>query len=193
MKKQTITLCHGTTARLLPTILKEGLVPRADAPSKWEECPSHPERVYLTTAYAFYFGQNAVAEGEDLLVVEAEVDWTKLVPDEDFLGQSSRGTDWETDFPDLNDRTIAMRDHIDSLPRKSKRVLAESSLANLGTVAHIGKIFPAAIRRIAVVPADQVSRIVWQEHDPTITIANYRWVGEQHRAFQESLFSRFPR
>lgn len=192
MKKNTIKLCHGTGASLLDTIRHVGLQPRGESESKWDQCPSHPDRVYLTNAYAFYFAQNVAEHEEDLLIVEVEVDMAKLVPDEDFLGQSSRGTDWETDFPDLIERTLAMRDAIDKMPRRQRQMLATSSIENMGNAAHMGRIFPAALRRIASVPYREMSRIVMQEFDPTISITNYRFMGERYRSFQESLFERFP-
>lgn len=192
MKKNTIKLCHGTGARLLETILSSGLRPRGERQSAWGQCPSHPDRVYLTNAYAFYFAQNVVDYEEDLLIVEVEVDVSKLVPDEDFLGQSSKGTDWEADYPDLIERTLVMRDAVDKMPRRQRQLLAISSIENLGNAAHIGRIFPAALRRIARVPHRQISQIVMQEFDPTISIANYRLMGERYRSFQESLFERFP-
>jgi hypothetical protein len=191
MEKQTVTLAHGTSASLLEEILRNGLKPRGDAVSHWGNCPSHRDRVYLTDAYAFYFAQNAAGD-DDLLIVEVEVDRAKLVPDEDYLGQSSHGTEWEDKYPGLIERTLAMRDAVDKMPRKQRIELAARSLAALGSAAHIGRIFPAAIRRMARVPAQMVPHIVMTECDPTISIRNYRFMGGYYRAFQKSLFTRFP-
>lgn len=188
-------LAHGTSARHLDDILKFGLKPRQilGVPSLWDKCPSDSRCVYLTNAYAFYFALNACAEDrEDALIVEVEVNRGRLDADEDYLGQSSRGTEWETDFPDLIQRTLYMREAITRMPNNSRLQLMENALENLGTVRHNGPISAAKIKRLARVPAKDHARLVLTECDPTITIMNYRIMGEKYRAFQQSLFDRYP-
>lgn len=188
-------LAHGTSARHLDDIQTFGLKPRQilGVPSLWDKCPSDSRCVYLTNAYAFYFALNACAEkGEDALIVEVEVNRGRLDADEDYLGQSSRGTEWEADFPDLIQRTLFMREAITKMPNNSRLTLMENALENLGTVRHNGPIPASKITRIARVPAKEHVRLVLTECDPTITIMNYRIMGERYRAFQQSLFDRYP-
>lgn len=188
-------LAHGTSARHLDAIRRHGLQTRQilGVPGLWDKCPSDTRYVYLTDAYAFYFAQNACHEaGEDALIVEVEVNRGKLDADEDYLGQASVGTEWETDFPNLIERTLAMREATANLPNNSRLTLMENALANLGTVRHSGPIKPTQIRRLARIPHGDITRIVLAECDPTITIMNYRIMGERYRAFQQSLFDRYP-
>jgi hypothetical protein len=49
---------HGTSARRLTTILKDGIRPRLKTASNWEKMPSRPDMVYLTVAYPLYFAMN---------------------------------------------------------------------------------------------------------------------------------------
>jgi hypothetical protein len=56
-------LFHGTSAKKLDKIFKEGIKPRGRKKSLWAEHPSAPDRVYLTKAYALFFG--SMAAGED--------------------------------------------------------------------------------------------------------------------------------
>lgn len=190
-------LVHGTTARHLDGIKQRGLQPRRLKPSVWEPCPSLPDHVYLTNAYACYFAQNAAlsedgSKFDDLLLVEAEVDRKNLWPDEDFLAQAVQDGHWVEAYPDLRDRTIAMRDAMVHLPRPVRLRLADESLARLGTCSHRGPIPVARLRRFARIPAAEVPRLVLQEFDPTITLVNYRVMGQRYREFQASLFERFP-
>lgn len=188
-----LILSHGTSAAHLDAIRKFGLLPRQEKPSLWDKCPSDSRCVYLTNAYAFYFAQNACHDaGEDALIVEVEVNRGRLDADEDFLGQSSKGTEWETDFPDLIERTLYMREAITKMPNPSRLALMENGLANLGTVRHNGLIKPEKIKRMARIPNADITRIVLSEFDPTITIMNYRFMGERYREFQQSLFDRYP-
>ncbi len=192
---ETILLAHGTSATNLEAILRDGLVPRGDHPSLWDACPSAPDRVYLSDAYAFYFAQHSAGadEAEDLLVVEVEVPMESLLPDEDFLGHiTGPPHELARSLPDLRERTLALRDWILEEPTDVQLDLTEGSLRYMGCAAHLGPIAPPCIRRLAKIPADQVTRIVLQEFDPVISPANYRFLGPTHRAFQDSLFDRFP-
>lgn len=188
-----VTLAHGTSARHLPDILAHGLRPRGADPSLWTECPSHPARVYLSNCYAFYFGQQAAGEdGEDVAIIEVAVKRAKLFPDEDFIGQL-KGTPWADLYPDdIKRRTMAIRDDLGGLARKTRLALADESIERLGNAAHDGPIRARRITRVAVIPKADIARIVMAEHDPTVSLINHRFCGAGHKAFQESLFTRYP-
>lgn len=186
-------LAHGTSARHLDAIKKFGLQPRqiTSSRSTWDRCPSDSRCVYLTNAYALYFAMNACRDGEDGLLVEVEVNRGRLDADEDYLGQSSRGTEWEDDFPDLIQRTLAMREATSRMPNNSRLALMENALENLGTTRHMGLIPANKILRLARVPAADFAALVMGGFDPTITIMNYRFKGEEYKAFQQSLFEHY--
>src|SRR5438552_677016 len=84
-------LYHGTSSQHLEAILRNGIEPRAvrGAPSNWQELPSHPEMVYLTTTYPGYYAAANLEPTDSLLLVEVEVarlDSKLFYPDEDYLG-----------------------------------------------------------------------------------------------------------
>ena len=89
-------LYHGTSIKNLESILANGLRPRGDSPGHWEDYPSRPDMVYLTTAYPFFFGLNTRDDDKTgttrhtKLVIEIEstqLDQDLLYPDEDFVVQ----------------------------------------------------------------------------------------------------------
>jgi hypothetical protein len=188
-------LCHGTSERNIPRILKYGLQPRRRAESQWSKCPSHPLRVYLTNAYAFYFALQSAKKGEGLAVIEVDVDEENLCPDEDFAGQVTKGGELCGNVKlstDLIVRTIQLRDLFDSYPEDKIVELAMDSLEYIGNASHFGPVDASRITRIAVVPADRAGEIIACEFDPCISIPNYRYCGHTYRDFQQSLFERFP-
>lgn len=186
-------LVHGTSSKHLDSILKNGLVPRQEKESCWEECPSHPNRVYLSKAYAFYFAHNFLKGDEDALLIEVDVDRKNLFPDEDFLGQI---TDNETfglaPQTTLIQRTLWLRDRLDLFERPKRLEYADMSLEKIGNASHDGPIPVSRIRRMALIPGKECIGIVFKEFDPTISVLNYAILGKQHSMFQESLFTRYP-
>lgn len=84
-------LYHGTSARHLSVIRRQGLLPRRlTGNSNWNgDVESKDSMVYLTDAYPVYFALVAAfAEGKepaDLLILQVEVDESELYPDEDFI------------------------------------------------------------------------------------------------------------
>lgn len=187
----TIRLCHGTSWQHYENICRYGIRPRGEAPSMWPDCPSHPDRVYLSNAYSFHFAASAAGHKEDLLVVEVEVDIDDLYPDEDYLAQAAPEATCNI-YPDIIDRTKYFRDMISRINPLQRRELAIISLSAIGNVSHHGILSPERIRRVAKIPADKVSMIILREFDPTITTMNYRFMGKTYREFQESIFKRFP-
>lgn len=186
-------LAHGTSSKNLDDILKNGLVPRGEKVSCWEECPSHPDRVYLSNAYAFYFAHNFIKDDEDALIVEVDVDQKNLYPDEDFLGQVTDNATFNLPSDaTLIDRTMWIRDRLEDMPRAKRIYYADMSLENIGNASHEGPIPVSRIRRMARIPGKDCVRLVLMEFDPIIATINYRLLGENYRKFQESLFDRYP-
>lgn len=186
-------LCHGTSARHLKSILRDGLQPRGNRKSPWKELPGHPLRVYLTTAYAFFYGLQAIGDNEDIIVVEAEVSLLNLYPDEDYVAQRyTKEGDEEGKGLNLIQRTAVIRDEMHLYEKGLRISVAEESLNMLGNASHHGPIPPDRITRIARIPRRDHGEIVACEFDPTITVLNYRNLGEGYRQFQDSLFARYP-
>lgn len=84
-------LYHGTSARHLSVIRRQGLLPRRlTGEGNWSgDVESKDSMVYLTDAYPVYFALTAAfAEGReptDLLILQVDVDEAALYPDEDFI------------------------------------------------------------------------------------------------------------
>lgn len=185
-------LYHGTAARNVPDILKRGIVPRGDATKSNWDVESARDRVYLTTVYAPYFAHCAADDGEDAAILEIDTDQINpglFVPDEDFLEQASRGKDFE-DVPwaeelaalgnDMTKRTHWFRDHIELFQHSW-----ELSIKTLGTVAVAAGVPADAIRRVSRFSPSKNKAAWMQSLDPSITLMNYRFVGDKYRALTE--------
>jgi len=174
-------LYHGTTAAKLGDILEKGIQPRGDRPGNWEEFPSRDDLVYLTNSYALYFAMSATVGKEDFLLLEVEVDEDRLLPDEDFLEQATRGKRYELGFADnvgidddmsMEEATLAFRDELETF-----QYLAQESLQRLGNASHMGTIQPHQIKRWATI-SDPSFVFMF---DPTITLMNYGIMGPFYR------------
>lgn len=134
-------LYHGTSARLLSSALKHGLRPRDNAASNWEENPSRPDMVYLTTVYPFYFGCLS-QETKELVVFEIDgnaLDKQSFFPDEDFITELFRLQDGkELDPCEKGEIRIMIRRYQDQW---------RNSLRFLGTCAYKGVVPPSAMTR----------------------------------------------
>jgi hypothetical protein len=171
-------LYHGTNAETALRAVSEGLKPRelTKHPGNWEEYPARADLIYLTSAYAGHF---AGAAAKDQLWGIVEVDVAKLnkanlLPDEDFLEQTTR-MDTGRDF-DLRERTAHFRDSLEDFQK-----FWETSLNTLGNLAYKGAIPPKAISRISTYDPKSNPILTWA-CDPTITPINYAICGEMYRA-----------
>ena len=195
-------LYHGTSARHLSVILRAGLRPRRNKrESNWEHgAASNPDAVYLTTAYAPYFALCTLQGKRDKLAI-LEVDTGKLrqsrlCPDEDFLEQATRLLDKRgakvSDHPewgslDMHARTAAYR----SVMLSEYRDKWESSVEHLGTCAYMGTVPASAITRYSIYALgskDSVPEVTHSLASPTITLANYRFVGGFYRKLTKWFF-----
>jgi hypothetical protein len=182
-------LYHGTSASIARQALVEGLLPRSEsgAEGHWEDCPSNPDLVYLTAAYAPYFAMTAT-EGDELWgIVEVDTDLLDeydLLPDEDYLEQASRGQDLAAVFGDgfpegnyMTERTEWFRERLHLFAH-----LWRKSIEGLGNCAHDGAIPPEAITRVAVFDPQTNRSIAMMASDPMIAILNYQFCGDKYRA-----------
>jgi hypothetical protein len=188
-------LYHGTSEKAARVALKEGILPRGlqGTNSTWDNCPSHPDCVYLTTAYAAYFAMNATSGNERWGIIEIDTDQLSpprggsvLIPDEDFLEQVTRGskslTDWGLPAEGMKLRTKWFRDHLLSFAH-----LWEESIKHLGNCALFGQVPPEAITRVAFYDPSSNPGMTMLAADPMISLMNYRICGPKYRALVQWL------
>ena len=172
-------LFHGTSTKKLDQILKNGLTPRGRKKSNWKDYPSAKDRVYLTKAYALFFGSLAAQEddSEGVVLEVSGIDIGKLVPDEDALAQAKF-----TDLPVLDTMTLKQRTRYwrDNAPKYT--CLTNDSLRLLGNCAHMGTIPPIEIEKYVTFDPVQVTLVC----DPTITLMNYRLLGDKYERVLEN-------
>lgn len=186
-------LYHGTAKSRLAGILKEGIKPRGKSDGNWKHSvESNPDFVYLTNAYALYFAGNAVSDNDQLAVIEIDTDLLdtyKLAPDEDWLEQATR----KLEQPGLAPIDKTMKYRTRWYRRRLKNTLGtgywEYSLAGLGTCTHYGTVPVRAITRTAVVEPDTYMRLMlFGGLDPTISLMNYKIIGDKYRNTLQWLF-----
>lgn len=182
-------LYHGTTEKYLTDIIKHGLRPRAATGlGNWKHsCDSHPDAVYLSVAYALYFAHAALTDTTDTSrLVVLEIDETKLEPtllraDEDALEQLGRGRDG---LPKRWD----MRKRNEHYKKKLKEFSHDISLQALGNCTYFGDIPVSAIERVMIMEQSIYGEMLMRGFDPTITIMNYRLLGNRYRDTTTWLF-----
>lgn len=189
-------LYHGTTEAVARKALKEGLKPRiSTGKSNWKHTvESNPSMVYLTAAYAPFFGMQAAKSFVDeepdkdfkfgLIEVDTDLlDQKWLMPDEDFIEQATR-TQSNTLIKGktMKQRTEWVRNNIQVF-----REHWETSVKGLGNCAYKGIIPPNAITRVSLVQYGLNKEIIWAI-DPCITTINYFFVGEKYRELTRWFF-----
>lgn len=179
-------LYHGTSERHVESILKAGLSPRGSKlPGNWEHTIKSNERaVYLTDAYGLYFAWAASDDDARLAVIEVDsdtLDLDRLCADEDVIEQANRNRDELPAKWTMERRNIYYRNRM-------RNYCWKRSLELMGTCAHIGKVKTSAIKRIALVDKRTYYGMMMRGHDPSISIMNYRIIGDRYRAVMTWLF-----
>lgn len=182
-----LKLYHGTSGSRAAQIISGGfLEPRGNQKGNWgHTCPSRPDCVYLTDIYGGYFAFAAVQRRKDRAAVfEVETDLLvqeKLIPDEDFLEQATRGKD---NVPgDIKKRTQFYREGSHRVPK-----LWTSSVEHLGTCAYLGRIPMSAVTRVSFIDLEHHMPIALMLSDPSITLANHRFCSERYRTLTRWIF-----
>jgi hypothetical protein len=172
-----VLLYHGTSERHLESICGVGIQPRKiHQITNWKHSSqSHAGAVYLTDAYPLYFAWNASEDGRLAIIEIDSTDLTDdLCADEDVVEQANRGRDQLSAKWSIKQRTAHYR-------RMIHQYSWETSLQLMGTCAHMGTIPVTAIKRIALVDRSTFRNMLMRGYDPTICLANYRFVGARYR------------
>lgn len=194
-------LYHGTSAKHLTAILTDGIKPREELqadgkvthrPGNWQEYPSIPDMVYLTTCYPLFFANTATEEaGEDLVVFEIDLDdldHDNLFPDEDVISQSLLHEEQKED-PDITLEDVhngVVETGIDSWQH-----LWERAMEVLGNVGHRGTIPPEKIKRYCVIHMDKMKgrwNLISSMMDPMIMPMNFQIKGWFYTQFVQWCF-----
>lgn len=187
-------LYHGTNAANLDAIRKRGIEPRGKRIGNWRHTVlSHPDCVYLTSAYAIYYGGCAtkVHGNPDAKIAVLEIDTGrldpfKLYPDEDFLMHATSESDLPHHAP--KDRPMQYRTR---WYRRRLREFAEhwpASVEHLGNCCYEGVVPMAAVTRIATLDHLTYGMLYAIGMDPVIGLGNYRVCGAKYRNFTHWLF-----
>lgn len=186
-------LYHGTNAAYLDNIKNNGLVPRAQSKNKgnWSHTvASSRDAVYLTDAYAWHFAASATGKTEIGLILEIDSIWLdpeRLCPDEDFLEQSTRrqsGNGFADPEWSMEKRTR----HYRKIARHNPS-LSQASLEALGTAAYYGTIPWSAVSRYVLLDWSKINIMTKiQAVDSMVSIMNYRFLSDRHRAFTKWFF-----
>ena len=166
-------LYHGTSESKFAKIRTTGLRPRSKKAGNWDKFPSRSDMVYLTTAYAVYFGIQA-SEDERIAVIEVDTDWlppSNFYPDEDFIAQvvaSRRGVG-------IDEVHQEIREDLEIYQQNW-----ELSIENLGNCCYKGLIPPDAMTRVAFFDIKKRPTIAMMAMDPMISIMNYRLCSKKY-------------
>jgi len=194
-------IVHGTSLKNAESIMSLGILPRLDGKSQWK-VSSCENAVYFSNAYALHFAMNS-SDGADS-VAFIEIDSSKLsegflVSDEDVLEQAfriakiARGKMFGSYTEKLSKMNMETRTKWFSrrlLEFKEMGFDQNWSLNLMGTCAYIGSVPKEAITKIAVIK--NVNTGWWLKFfDPTITIMNYRFLGDMYRSIQSLMLGNY--
>lgn len=178
-------LYHGTRSSLLPRIAAEGLQPRSlSGSSNWSHSvESREDAVYLTRAYGLHYARACRAPGDPVLleIRTAHLDPTLFASDEDGVAQLRAGQAEAGPGATLAEATLFWRERIHT-------VHPSTSLSSLGNCAYFGGVPPEAISRVLALSEADALRLTLQACDPVVSTMNYRFFGDQFRAFSAWLF-----
>lgn len=179
---------HGTHGEIGERILQEGIRPRNQTKSNgnWQHTvDSNLDMVYLTRLYPGYFALTSMPDEEHvkdarLAIVEVDLwklDSRRLFPDEDFVEQAGRDGFLKETMPDkdMKERTEWVRKHIHGF-----KDFWPDSLQHMGSVCYRNRVPQRAIRRVAFFRPESNSTMLLHMMDPTITLANVRFVGSKY-------------
>ena len=184
-------LVHGTSLAVVDKIIQSGLTPRGKRKSLWE-VPSNNQSIYLTNAYALHFAMNASATDGALIEIDtSDLPQEYLFADEDALEQTYRTN---RTAPPEELQQMPMRELTEWFSKQLQQAKLLGfdhvwSLRTLGNCCYMGGIPESAVTRI--VQIKDLNKAWWiRFFDPTITLANYKFVGKRYQQSQMVLMGR---
>lgn len=173
---------HGTSSANVSNILLNGITPRGNTESHWDQYPSRNDLVYLSTAYPFYFAHVAAQDDAISAVFEVDTDLLdedNMLPDEDFIAQCIAHNEEKTVLDVQKD----VRDNLEAYDE-----YWEKSIEGMGNAAHQGIIQPSCLTRLCLFDGKDRWELVMAIMDPTITIMNYRFCKDKYIGIVEWMF-----
>jgi hypothetical protein len=159
------------------------LRPRDEAArGNWEDYPSCPGMVYLTSAYAPYFAMMACEEGDKAVLLEIDTEHLEpelFYPDEDFIAQCLAHQEYRA-LKEVHGEVVEMIE--------AYRHHAADSVVAMGNCSYRGTVPPSAITRYCVADPTLQADLFWIGLDPCISPLNYRFCGEKYRTIIAWLF-----
>lgn len=179
-------LYHGTSEAAVAKILEKGLCPRKNRSGNWD-MKSNPSAVYLTSVYAPYFAINTNKKNLAILEIDTnKIPQELLLPDEDALEQINRGRDsLSVGISTIEQRTAWYRKNLRKYNSNGQWL---ASLQTMGTCSYWGSIPKEAITRIVFFSSDNNKPWVYACLDASITITNYKIMGEKYKVLNSVLF-----
>jgi hypothetical protein len=167
-------LYHGTSARHVEAILRDGIKPRGRKKSVDKNWPSHPKRIYLSDAFAFKFAVDAMTNKEGVVVFEIDTEmllpWL-LAADDDVVAEKLAKVDG-MDF-----RAAAKK-----AAKVAHEYSVEHSLELGGSCSYEGPITPSLITRYVTVDYEKQQHFLWGAWDVGTGSFAYRYTKPRHAA-----------
>ncbi len=173
---------HGTTSKYIPKILSKGILPRKKTHnSNWNGSVVSKENfVYLTTAYPIYFALNTCMNGDDLAIIEVDVDTADLYPDEDYIAKCLK-------YNDPRFREIDLRAINPMINLEDYKEYWEASLKYNGLVC-IKRVKKKEIIRHVIIPHKEINIIINAGADSIPIPMNYLVCGLYYKECIRILF-----
>jgi hypothetical protein len=190
LRNSEMKLYHGTNEIVAQKALKEGLKPRGNRKGNWKHTvDSRRDAVYLTDIYGPYFAYCASKGKQRPAVLEVDLDkldQSRLIPDEDFLEQATRGVEGVAGHCPKEIKSMKARTEYYRAIAELNPQLWEKSLAGLGTVSYQGTIPPEAITRVAYIRRDH--DMLFEAADAMICLMNHKLCKPKYEAITKWAF-----
>lgn len=184
-------LYHGTSETVARLAINAGLKPRkVSGNSNYQHtAESHPDMIYLTLAYAPYYGIQAAGVKDELkfgiLEINADkLDSKKFLPDEDFIWHNvsqhpatkKKCKSWGKD---MAAQVSYIRDHLHDYAE-----WWPECLKHMGNVCYQGSIPTSAITKAVIVETIKAPEMCNEAMQPTISPTNYLHFGKTYSMIQ---------
>jgi hypothetical protein len=139
---------HGTDGGNVASIMEKGIQPRRERETNYPDIPSHPDMVYLSDAYGFYYAM--VAQNHILLGCK-DHDPTSCAVFEVDLKDVRKNIHADEDALWQQGNPVGVIDR-EMTPQEFNTEVIFRSLYVCGVAAHKGTIPPTGIKKVALIP-----------------------------------------